>query len=875
MPVSSLRLLRRGPAFGGRAFRCGAYELLVCVAEGTAAGQPFAVDVVLLRPADSAAAQTLFFEVTNRGNPLSLFLFCDAPRHASFADLTRPEGAGNGFLFDLGLAVAWTGWLGTIPCWGTSDAAMNVRDAFPVLLGTSFPMLEGVQGRVTEEAVFDPPFAPRAVIPLAYKLNRTSPDFRMTVRESPSDPEVQVPQDLFAPSRPGKSAVLKLDVSKPFELGGRTFHPSACIFTLTYTAADPPAMALGFDATRDVLSHLKRAALSPDLLPNHTPLPCAAFGYSQSGRFLRSLLHECGNLDPSSAGDAPASRRLIDLCHPFVAGARLLSLSSPFPFPGRFPRAYEDHSFVLPSAGRPHAYLPSSAGPGILSRCLDEGTAPLLVHADSSNEFWQGWSSLLGPPPAADAGVRMVLLPACPHSPAPDSPRRLEPFAHGVNRLDYRPALRAVLAASLGWLAGGRPPPSAWPSALAPASSLPALHPDLPFPEASNAPHPSLPTMVPLPGGPAAAEDGWPLAQLAVPLGKYAGWNVRVLPGGRRVLGSIHGSFLPFSVEEAARMYPGGRDEFVRRTGEWVRGAVEGGWLLEGDTEGMVKAQGKLWDAVVGGRARFPPGGPSGASASRSDDLVEVVFVQDRAPSFRYLRGSLVARAPGSVFTHHFGPDGVNAGKSSLPDTYTVDRDRDTFRRFDAAFYGLPDEEFRLPEPGPPWAEFDLPGVRFVTWAEAAEIVAGLEWKDNRAVLPCKFAIVTKSDYLFSYRVRFQDDEDAAEVPWDAKPVPAYINDLVWTAIVKGATFPEIEIGPNAIVPDKNLVLGYVTAVMRQPFVFFDIRTMVDDEDGHSQCFVEAIYPDHHTMRSASTTKMTPLLTKLGNPMEKPAGVEG
>ncbi|HZW54464.1 MAG TPA: hypothetical protein VFF00_10530, partial [Candidatus Elarobacter sp.] len=87
------------------------------------------------------------------------------------------------------------------------------------------------------------------------------------------------------------------------------------IYELVYRAANPPLVGLGFLAVRDTAAWL-RCASAADGNPCAETLDRAyAFGVSQSGRFLRHLLHLGLNEDE-------AGRRVFDAVVPHVAGAR-------------------------------------------------------------------------------------------------------------------------------------------------------------------------------------------------------------------------------------------------------------------------------------------------------------------------------------------------------------------------------------------------------------------------------------------------------------------------------------------------------------------------------------------------------------------------
>ncbi|KAI9034049.1 hypothetical protein DFJ74DRAFT_647981 [Hyaloraphidium curvatum] len=74
---------------------------------------------------------------------------------------------------------------------------------------------------------------------------------------------------------------------------------------------------------------------------------------------------------------------------------------------------------------------------------------------------------------------------------------------------------------------------------------------------------------------------------------------------------------------------------------------------------------------------------PGGDATARSPaaDVVTVRFVGEKTRDFQYIRSGIVPRVPSSIFAHHFGPGGLNEGKSALPAVYTLDRNVHRFRR--------------------------------------------------------------------------------------------------------------------------------------------------------------------------------------------------
>ena len=72
----------------------------------------FEADVFILAPKDLAKGnRALLYDVNNRGNKLALRMFNNAP---GINNPTTRADAGNGFLFQQGYTVVWSGWIGEL-----------------------------------------------------------------------------------------------------------------------------------------------------------------------------------------------------------------------------------------------------------------------------------------------------------------------------------------------------------------------------------------------------------------------------------------------------------------------------------------------------------------------------------------------------------------------------------------------------------------------------------------------------------------------------------------------------------------------------------------------------------------------------------------
>ncbi|HSR25325.1 MAG TPA: alpha/beta hydrolase domain-containing protein, partial [Candidatus Eisenbacteria bacterium] len=391
MPVVQLDIGRRGPYEAGRVFGPGgAYELVEGVARfavdpdapGNAcitdlrlaprdgAGMVgFEADFCVLRPADPARSSgRLLFSVANRGRRTSVpFSVFAVPPPAEPTERIDP---GDGFLLQRGWSIAWCGWQWDV-----------VRR--PGAVGLS---------------------APQARLPAADRDGEVLVQFQPHVRQTchhlghwPLDPPPGVFQHTHAPYRPrdldDPAAVLAVrdhprapavEVPRASwrfgrEVGGRVTPDAACVwlaegfqpgrvYELRYRPRDCPVVGVGLLAVRDFVSHLRDAAVAGRI--EHT----FAFGVSQSGRFLRELLHLALNVDGTG-------RRVFDGVFVHVAGARR----------GEFNQRYGQPS-VQHAPGLGH--LPPFADGDLLERQRARGGLPRVFSINTSSEYWRSEASL-------------------------------------------------------------------------------------------------------------------------------------------------------------------------------------------------------------------------------------------------------------------------------------------------------------------------------------------------------------------------------------------------------------------------------------------------------------------------------------------------
>lgn len=194
----------------------------------------FAADFMILRPVDGGRANgRVLFEASGSAGPAMLTVFNDATN----AILPRSTAdAGNGFLMEQGYTVVWSAWQGDAPAGGDR-----------MLL--TLPVAAGITGTSREEFIFENATNP-ATAALTYPADdMDTAKAKLTVRAQEGDAR-QTPAGLsFA-----YLSATEIRIERPagFDAGA--------IYEFIYPARDPRPMGLGFAATRDIVSFLRREA---------------------------------------------------------------------------------------------------------------------------------------------------------------------------------------------------------------------------------------------------------------------------------------------------------------------------------------------------------------------------------------------------------------------------------------------------------------------------------------------------------------------------------------------------------------------------------------------------------------------------------------
>jgi Alpha/beta hydrolase domain len=652
MPLVQLDIRRQSPYEAGRAFgRIGSYELVEGVARfavdpeapenaaitdlrlaarGAAGMVGFEADFCVLRPADPAQASgRLLFPVANRGRRASVPFSVLAAPPPSPAEVTERIDPGDGFLLERGWAIAWCGWQwdvvrrpGVLGL-AAPQARPPAGDPDTGVLVQFQPHVHQAWHDLGHWPLHPPPGLLEHTHTPYLPRDLDDPAAVLAVREHPHGPAVEMPRANWRFGREVDGHVVP-DATCVWLSGG--FRPGR-VYELRYRPRDCPVVGVGPLAVRDFVSHLREG--SPAGRVDHA----IAFGVSQTGRFLRELLHL--GLDVDGAG-----RKVFDGVMIHVAGARR----------GEFNQRYGQPS-VQHAPGLGH--LPPFADRDLLAARRAHGDPPRIVSINTSSEYWRTEASLTHTDEAGETdvepphGARTYLFAGCQHGPgAPLATRdsMLAPWVRPANCLttvDYAPLLRAALVNLERWVVEGvEPPPSAVPrvadgtaveraevlrrfaaipeAVLPRADRLPTLRRlDLGertgqgvvrHPAVAGEPYRCLVSSVDADGN---EEAGIRLPDLTVPLASHTGWNPRRPESGAEgQLLDMLGSSVPLPRTRGERERTGdprrsiqerygSREEYCRLVRREAERLALARHLLAEDVERVVARAAASWDAAA------------------------------------------------------------------------------------------------------------------------------------------------------------------------------------------------------------------------------------------------------------------------------------
>jgi len=635
--ITRIEIIKTEPAFAGQSFgNVGPYERLIGKAYGeldpAGVGNTiiqdiglaprnqrgmveYATDIDILRPADRSKSNgILLFNIVNRGNKGGLALF-NAEMPFDAASNNNLVSAGDGFMQKEGYTIVWFGWQ---PDVAPGNARLTMTA--PVARNADGSPVTGlVRSELTTSPLTLPP-APTTTLNLSsgwftgmatrsYPTisidNRTPlPDGflpELTVRRHEFEPRTPIANTewSFGACEPGK-AVVPNDTQICYPTG---FKPGF-LYELTYRARDPLVLGVGFAAARDLGSLLRSAATDDAGNANPVLLSKAqtiVMGTSQSGRFIRSLIHLGFNQDEKG-------QIVFDGAFPHIGGG-LMPLNVRFGQPGRAGGSGEvDRDF--PGADFPFTYG-SEYDPitgktrGLLDRCQQTSTCPRIVHVATALEMWElrqslGFTDPLGLHDLPDPpNVRSYMLASTQHASAPLPLRPAIFCQQQSNPNPHSWTVRALLQALVGWIKDDiAPPPSTRPTIAAgtlvapdqvhfpaipatnydgvarPAVRFIAMHTPLHVLDYGKEYRPEdasgilsgmrstsgaaqYAVLVPQVDADGNDLDGIRNVYTQVPIGTYTGWNLFNQSFFENGFCTLQGSFIPFARTKAERVAAG------------------------------------------------------------------------------------------------------------------------------------------------------------------------------------------------------------------------------------------------------------------------------------------------------------------------------
>jgi len=665
--VIRVQVDRRGDVLNGRSFGpAGQYEMLegrisyalrpdnprnqpivdLGIAPRNTQGQVEAEgDVLVLQAKDPAKRKGVaLVEVSNRGRKAAFQYFNLAdyrsPNPRSAADF------GDGFLMDEGITIVLLGWQFDVR--GEHPLALRV----PVVKGPNGPIAGLVRSDWTmdkaEDQVMLGHFGHWNYPPVSIR----EPGDLLTIRNAREGKRSVVPRDQWEyVSTQGNQEIDAIRLKGGFQAG----H----VYELVYHSQDPRLVGLGFAAVRDVASYIK---YNPAAL---FPAPKAiAFGFSQTGRFLRHFLYQGFNTDEED-------RKVYDGMLIQVAGAGRGNFNHRFAQPSRDATPYLSLFYptdLFPFTSRMERDPLTGVEDGLMVHQRQDHL-PLIFMSNTSYEYWGRAAALIHTSPdglsdvAPMANERIYLLTGAQHMIewlAPSEKDRMAGTpAYRGNEVDFRLTFRALTMHMVEWVMNGKePPPSRYPTLGAGTLVAPTAvaFPQIPGVRAPRMAHvayrvdygpdftargiitkeppalgPAFPSLVPQVDGFGNDLGGIRPYELRAPLATNTAWNLRDAPWntgehaktGEDALTSYLGTYIPLPRTEAERRASGDsrpsvealygtKEKYLARVRAAAAALVSEGFLLKRDVTLVEQRASDHWDWVMGPRA-----GAQSAAAAR------------------------------------------------------------------------------------------------------------------------------------------------------------------------------------------------------------------------------------------------------------------
>jgi hypothetical protein len=587
----------------------------------------FSADFVAFRPKDPHRANgSLLLEVPNRGRPHFISL-------VDGGDADLAHDAGDAWMLRKGFTIVSVGWQ-----W---DAAG--QDALKLYAPTAKEGARRITGLLRGDVMLS---RVAEEIPLGHLIlgniggleypvaNMSDSRNVLTVRDSRDARRTLIPasQWQFAETVNGKLT----PSDRHIHLNGG-FQPGR-IYEYVYVVADPVIAGLGFAAIRDFASYAKHR---PDSI-----VPAARIygeGISQNGRFLRDFLYEGFNADEEG-------KRALDGVLAHVAGAGRGSFNYRFAQPSR--DAQPTSSVYFPTDVFPFTDLPETdpvtgERAGLLDRAVAEKVVPKIFFSNTSYEYWGRAAALISVDaegkqdvPLSD-NVRIYHFTGLQHFSGPSPPRKGDGDLLGQaaeSALPIKYFWRAMLTNMDAWVRTDTAPPrSSYPridnGTLVPLREY--AFPPIPgvnrAQEANDAARldfgpqwsqgvlsvqppkvgQHFPLLVPQVDVDGNESDGVRLPELVVPLGTYAGWNLRdPLIGAPTQRVAFEASYIPFARTASERRKArdprksieeryGSREDYLDRFGHALDELVGQHWVLPEDRAALMARGRQDWEEAT------------------------------------------------------------------------------------------------------------------------------------------------------------------------------------------------------------------------------------------------------------------------------------
>ena len=424
-------------------------------------------DVSILLPVDRARCSgRILLDVVNRGNTVAVPNFNRATRPAfgPGSDPNPPIDVGDGFLMKRGWLVISCGWQGDLP-------------RVPGLIGMRTPEARDGQGRPLRGRVHSQLQSPTPVADLLLSdrghqpyraADLDEPDALLTVRDQPDGPATVIPRERWRFARVEGGRVVP-DAGHVHLDGG---FEKGRLYQVTYTAEGAPVQGLAMAALRDAVAWLKHGAEAEG-----NPAPgrlrwAYAYGRSQTGRLLRTLIYEDLSLDEQG-------REALDGIIANVAGGMRGEFNQ------RCGQNSKDRNNMMahlfPFTDVPSVDPVTGTKAALHARLAARGSLLRVFYTNTSAEYYRGDASLIHTDPDGTrdaahgpntrvyhyAGTEhgLGIWPPTDSQVAPADPSGpVERSQHLRSVADYSVLLRASLVSLDRWVVEGiEPPPSRHP----------------------------------------------------------------------------------------------------------------------------------------------------------------------------------------------------------------------------------------------------------------------------------------------------------------------------------------------------------------------------------------------------------------------------